>query len=545
MPSYVIYARKSTESEDRQVLSIDSQVQELRRLAEQRGIVAAELLTEAHSAKAPGRPVFGQLMRRVSRGGVQGIICWKMDRLARNHLDTGVILQALADGKLQEVITSDRTYSKDGNDRFMGSFELGMATKFIDDLRANVKRGNRARFQRGWPNYRPPLGYLNDRLNKTVVKDPVRFDLLRRAWQLVLTGSLRPMQVLWILNEKWGFRTPKMTRGGDLPLSAAVFYHLLHNSFYTGVMRLKSGEVYVGAYPPMVKQEEFDRVQEILAQAARPRPKHHDFTYTGLMRCGRCGGAITAEEHIKPGRHYIYYHCSRYKGATFCRERVVSETVLESQIVQILAGIRMPAKVLEWVLKQTTRSYEQETELQGKTQRMLESSIAASRKEAENLLSLRLRDIVPDDVYLARKQEIEERTAKLESQHTAPVRSQESLDALTRDTFMFADRMVETFRNGTKVQRRMILETVSYNRELKGRIVRMQLKKPFQFLAEAAGCQNWHTCCDAIRTWIRDTKEYFALPDLDKEPENAEPSYPNSSEMAMKGGRPGPQTSSG
>jgi hypothetical protein len=84
--------------------------------------------------------------------------------------------------------------------------------------------------------------------------------------------------------------------------------------------------------------------------------------------------------------------------------------------------------------------------------------------------------------------------------------------------------MVETFRNGTKVQRRMILETVTYNRELKGKIVRMQLKKPFQFLAEAAGCQNWHTCPDAIRTWIRDTKEYFALPDLDKEPENAEES---------------------
>ncbi|MBU1698941.1 MAG: recombinase family protein, partial [Candidatus Eisenbacteria bacterium] len=157
MPSHIIYARKSTESADRQVLSIDSQVNELQTLAARRGIRVAEVLTESKSAKAPGRPVFQGLLKRINRGQIRGVICWKMDRLARNHLDTGAILQALADGRIEEVITSDRTYTSDGNDRFMGNFELGMATKYIDDLRANVRRGNRARFQRGWINYLPPM----------------------------------------------------------------------------------------------------------------------------------------------------------------------------------------------------------------------------------------------------------------------------------------------------------------------------------------------------------------------------------------------------
>src|SRR5258706_13561199 len=84
---HLIYARKSSESEDRQVLSIDSQIQELKEHALRRGIVVAEVLKEAHSAKAPGRPVFGELMRRIRHGEVAGVLCWKMDRLARNHFD--------------------------------------------------------------------------------------------------------------------------------------------------------------------------------------------------------------------------------------------------------------------------------------------------------------------------------------------------------------------------------------------------------------------------------------------------------------------------
>jgi site-specific DNA recombinase len=69
MGQYVIYARKSTESEDRQVLSIDSQVRELRQLARKHDVQVGEVLTESRSAKAPkNRPVFDQLMRRVEGG---------------------------------------------------------------------------------------------------------------------------------------------------------------------------------------------------------------------------------------------------------------------------------------------------------------------------------------------------------------------------------------------------------------------------------------------------------------------------------------------
>jgi site-specific DNA recombinase len=307
MPCNVIYARKSSESEDRQALSIDSQVKELKLIAARQGIAVDATLTEAHSAKAPGRPVFGELMRRVGRGEVSGILCWKMDRLARNHLDHGRVLQALAEKRLERVITSDRTYTGDGNDRFIGNFELGMATKYIDDLRANVNRGNRERFERGWVNHNPPLGYLLDPVTKTIIKDPERFDLVRRMWELLLTGTMRPEAIRRLANEEWGLRTRKFKRIGGNPVGRATVFNLLGNPFYMGLIRLEDGRTYPGAHPPMVTQAEFDQAQVILGRPMRPRPQKHNFPFSGLVRCGHCGGGIVAEVHLKrSGKRFVY-----------------------------------------------------------------------------------------------------------------------------------------------------------------------------------------------------------------------------------------------
>lgn len=513
MPSYVIYARKSTESEDRQVLSIDSQVRELQSHAARRGLRVAEVLTEAHSAKAPGRPVFGALMRRVRRGEIQGIVCWKMDRLARNHLDTGSILQALADGQLQEVITADRTYTRDGNDRFMGSFELGMATKFIDDLRANVRRGNRARFQRGWINYPPPMGYMNDLATKTVVKDPERSELVRRMWELLLTGAYRPDQILKTANETWAFRTRRRKRTGGKPLYRSTLYRMFRDPFYMGIIRLRSGETFPGAHPPMVTKEEFDRVQEMLGRPGRPRPQKHEFPFAGLLRCGGCGAGVTAEEHVKPsGRRYVYYRCTRRKPGVVCREPAVSGRALDEQLTQVLSRISVPKRALTWILRRVDRALRSEESRREATRDMLEKALGDTRREMDNLVSLRLRDLVADDSFATKKQEIDARRIGLEVKLAAPPRSQEEIARLTVETFNFAARAAETFCAGSGVRKRMIIEAVCLNPTLKGRVLLTELKNPFRIIAGTGSCRDWWTLWDDVRTWIRDTTEYFDIP---------------------------------
>lgn len=513
--SYVIYARKSTESDDRQVLSIESQVRELRMLAARQGLAIAEVLTESHSAKAPGRPVFGELFRNVQSGKVRGVVCWKMDRLARNHLDTGVVLQALADGRLERVVTSDRTYTRDGNDRFMGNFELGMATKFIDDLRANVRRGNRARFARGWVNHNPALGYLLDPLTKTIIKDPERFDLVRRMWELLLTGAVRVPQIRRMANDTWGFRTRRFKRIGGRPLTPSVLYKIFQDPFYMGVIRLQTGETYVGAHPPMISREEFDRAQELLGRPGRPRPQKHEFPFTGLIRCGRCGATVTAEEHVKKsGRRYVYYHCTRQRAGVTCPYEAVPERDLEDQFARLLGRLSMPERVLAWLRRKAEASVVSEAGRREKVQAMARETLAALDGENEALLSLRLRELIDDATFVARQKQLKERKVSLEQKLGAAEKSVTEVRDLALATFSFASRAREVFLTGTTVQKRMILEAVASNYTLRGRKLLYEAKKPFQMISGAAACCNWQTLWDDVRTWLQDTTEYFALPEF-------------------------------
>src|SRR5262249_4804084 len=151
MSRYFIYCRKSTESEDRQVLSIDAQRDELLRLAEHRNLVIAEILTEAKSAKAPGRPVFSTMIERLKGGEAQGVICWKPDRLARNPLDGGLLLWTMKTHGV-EILTPSQSFRQGDDNKILLHIEFGMAEKYIDDLSKNVRRGNRAKIEHGgWP----------------------------------------------------------------------------------------------------------------------------------------------------------------------------------------------------------------------------------------------------------------------------------------------------------------------------------------------------------------------------------------------------------
>jgi DNA invertase Pin-like site-specific DNA recombinase len=503
MPAYVIYARKSTESEDRQALSIDSQVKELRLIAAHQGVAIGEVLTEAQSAKAPGRPVFGELMRRIRRGEVNGILCWKMDRLARNHLDTGLVLQALAEKRLERVITSDRTYTSDGNDRFIGNFELGMATKYIDDLRANVLRGNRERFERGWVNHIPPIGYLLDPTTKTIVKDPDRFDLIRRMWELLLTGTTRPEAIRRVANEQWGLRTRQFKRQGGNPLGRATVFNLFGNPFYMGLIRLQDGRTYPGAHAPMVSRAEFDQAQAILGRPMRPRPQKHEFPFSGLVRCGHCGGSVVAEVHIKKsGKRFVYYRCSRRKKDRPCREPALPEPKLIEQFADLLRQVQIPAKIHAWLSRQAIADADREVERRQRVLATLREAVAGAAREQDTLLTLRLRNLLTDEDFIVKRRELEERRRGLEARLHAAEHGAGELGAQLQAVFDFATRAAETFLTGTAVQQRMILEAAGLNYTLTSRKVALTWNQPLILVARAAADSTWSALLDDVRTHI-------------------------------------------
>ena len=512
MPSHVIYARKSTESDDRQVLSIDSQIQELNLLASRRGLAITEILTESRSAKAPGRPVFGQLIKRALRGEIAGVLCWKMDRLARNHFDTGQILQALADGKLGSVITPERTYTADGNDRFLGGFELGISTKFIDDLRSNVKRGNRARFQQGWPNYRPPIGYLEDRATKTVVNDLERRPLVRRMWDELLSLRMNPMQITRAA-EAWGLRTRKTARRGGKPLSFQHVYRLLSNPYYMGLIAPKSGERYRGAHEPLVTPDEFERAQEILGRPGRTRPVRHTFAYSGILDCGLCGKTMVPEAHIKrSGKRFVYYRCrGRFEGKA-CPNPCLPEAAFETQLEATLSRVSLPKEAVQWLVHNIRQSLEATMSQQAAQHASIEKSLANSKRESDALLTLKLRGQVDDEAFERRRLGLLDQQARLGLRLDQPTPAPDDLLSRLEKVLQFSVSLPEAFANGDAVRRRQIFRAVCANPTVKARKALYKANEPFSFFEGSGLIRSWWPVLERTRTWLEERN--FQIPPL-------------------------------
>ena len=357
---YLVYARKSSEAEDRQVASIDAQIDELRKIASDSGLYIIDVLSEAKSAKAPGRPIFNSMLQRIYAGEAQGILCWKLDRLARNPVDGGQISWMLQENTIKCIQTYGRAYYPTDNVLMM-SVEFGMANQFIRDLSQNVKRGLARKVSLGWIPGVAPAGYLNtpdkEKGMKTVVKDPERFSLIRRMWDLILSGNYTVPQIWKIANSEWNYRTVKRRNLGGQPISRSAVYKILTNPFYYGQFEYPEGSNswHKGAHEPMIAEEEYDKVQILLGRKGRPRPKKHVFAFTGLMRCGHCGAMITAEEKIKRQKNgnvhrYIYYHCTKRKDEN-CPEKGIELKDLNSQIDQFLNKITISEKFNNWAIK--------------------------------------------------------------------------------------------------------------------------------------------------------------------------------------------------
>ena len=471
---YFLYARKSSESEDRQVQSIDDQINRLKKLAVDLELDIKKVYIEAKSAKKPNnRPVFDEMIEAIENGKAEGILCWQINRLSRNPIDSGKLSWLLQKGVLKSIQTMDRQYLPEDN-VLLFSVESGVANQFILDLSKNVKRGIQSKLEKGWRPGMASVGYLNDLANHTIIEDPDRFNLIRKAWDYMLTGNYTITQILDKLNNDWGFRSLKRKNSGDKPLARSGLYKVFTNLFYTGII-VHNNEQYAGKHKPMITLEEYDRVQEILGRKGKPRPQKHTHAFTGSIRCGECGCLYTAETKKKlikstgEIKTYTYYHCTRRTTKVNCtQKKVITDNQLELLIEKEIEKYTILPEFLEWALEGLNEKNDTEIEDRTKIYEMQHKSLAKTQAELDELTKMRYRQLIDDEAFLKGKTELKNKIS--------------SMKIDLRETEERADKWIElterTFGFATYARKRFIMAEGKEGLELKKEILLALGKTP-------------------------------------------------------------------
>ena len=478
MQKYFVYARKSTDVEDKQVLSIEAQLVELRTYARNERLEIVDELIEKKSAKMPGRPVFADMLKRIERGEANGIIAWHPDRLARNSIDGGQIVYLLDQTLLKNLKFPTFWFENTSQGKFMLSIAFGQSKYYVDNLSENTKRGLRQKVRRGEFPGPAPVGYINDIRTKEIVTDKRRAPVVVETFELYAKGESCFEDVSQFLFTH-GIKT-----SGNKQFPKDQVKRLLTNPFYYGHFRY-AGEIHEGKHEAIISKKLFDNVQAVIAERSRPRKgkKNDPMPLCGTLHCGTCGMMITGEKRIKRQKNgnvhrYVYYRCSKKNKTLDCHGPHIREELLNEQLLAIIHRYAMPdewAQRLYALIEQDISSAQATNTV---TLSELEQEVSLRAGKLQRLLDSYLDQDIEREVYLAKKAELMSEKKSFE----------ENLSKLTLNKNIWVEpmkRWIETavsickIKNGVDVanNKSLLVEIFGSNLILKNKKARLSAPK--------------------------------------------------------------------
>ena len=412
---YFLYARKSTDDEERQILSIEAQLTELREYAKKEGIAVTREFVESRTAKKPGRPIFNDMLKRVENGEASGLLAWHPDRLARNSVDGGQVVYLLDCEKLTALRFPSFWFEDTPQGKFVLNIAFSQSKYYSDALSVNIRRGIRQKIRRGEYPGKPPIGYLNEPRLRSIIVEPHKAKMVLSMFEAYATGQ-HTFDSLHELVTEWGLTSHK-----EKPIARSMLPKMLSKPFYIGLFQ-SAGETHEGSHQPIVSKALFDEVQNVMARRGHPhRPRRKPLPYLGLIKCGECGAAITGER--QKGHHY--YRCTRKLGPC-SQKRFIREEALTDELRANTArvsipddsGSRMLAQVEQW--RQTESDCRTE-QLAGEKARLGKAEARISR-----LLDVYIDGSVEQADYARKKEEllyvktgVKERISRIEKEGSA------------------------------------------------------------------------------------------------------------------------------
>jgi len=361
------YNRKSSESEDKQMLSISSQKDEAKRISEFYKLPDfIKVFEESKSAKKEFlRPEFMKMIEMIKSGQIDSIVCWKLDRLARNMTEGGMIIDLISSGVIKAIITHDKVYYPTDNVLLM-SVEFGQGKQFVKDLSVNVKRGQDKKARMGIPHGVATLGFLNDKTeergNRKWYVDEVRLNKIKILFDMFLTGTYSAGKIYkYAVNELKLTTVNRKRSGGNLIMPSRI-YEILKDPIYAGFF-FQGGERYELSkdLPCLITENQHNKIKIILAGKNIPKAQEHQTVYSGFINsveghfmgqdvkyqlicdckkkfayrnkthCPKCGKEISELDNPKYLGYVHYYDVKKKKAGI--KAKSIEESKIDKEII--------------------------------------------------------------------------------------------------------------------------------------------------------------------------------------------------------------------
>lgn len=480
---YFEYARKSTEAKERQALSIEDQISENAKVASSNSLQVIDTYQDSKTAYKPHKRLqFNAMLSMLRSGEADAILTWKADRLARNPLEGGILIQMLQDGQIQEIrCSSGDTYTKD-SDHLMLQLHFGVANSYSRNLAKDTKRGLDHKVLRGEYPRSAPIGYDQSGPDgyRNLVENPTEAPIIKEMFERAATGvhSLKSLEV-------WANGLGLSSKRFKSKMNHTQVRFILTNPVYYGVFRWR-GELFPGKYEPLISKAIFDKVQIALRDRGKPKHLTGGLWINGLIKCKSCGCAVTTtikrKYYPKTDRNAIYYYnrCTRKRGK--CTQAPVTFKNLKQQILDNISNIQISKKEYDLGMALVRARHESEGKKQDIRKENAGMQLELMDRKLYKLSDMLIDNLLTKEEYLSHKNKLVEETARLRNITKDNWHSQDSWLELVENFLNTALQARKVLDHGEDEEKIKLINKLGSNLYLNDKKLEFRFNKPFDVL---------------------------------------------------------------
>ncbi len=482
----VLYTRVSSDEQKKSGFSLDYQEKQGREYANKNELNIVKVFSESFTAKKPGRPMFNEMMSFVQKHKIQHLIFLKSDRASRNGVDSAALVyMAERDVYNIHLIQDNLCLNRRSRPTDFLVFEMNniIANFYPRNLSVDVTTKLLEKAEQGYYPERPPVGYMRKpNIKKAYLQiNPEKAHYIKRIFELYATGNYSYSTLAKQLRQE-GFMISPAVKCGKTSIE-----NILKNPIYMGDFMFKGKRYFNAKHEPIVSRELYSACQEIIKNRASKNSSKHDFVFSNLLKCSKCGCYLVGE--LKKGK-YIYYHCTGNRGGNCKSKSYVREELIEKKVLEVFNKIHLSDSMLNVVKNCFIAEVEKQNKFVDEKIASLDSEIKKNKARLEKLFNLYLDGKVEDKIY-------HKKSAELESFLDDLILTRGAYTKVSVELLKYSENLFELFKTSATLysrlnnaKKRELLKMLCSNFSYDGENVIITIKKAFEPIVQIANLEK-------------------------------------------------------